>query len=266
MRIVKSLLVGIAVVLVSSTSAFALTAHGYESRTPISPGLAVAHSENQSEQRGQVELASPSNSSRFAGISIKQSDAVVTTTTQASNVYVATEGEVNVVVSDINGTVRRGDNLVLSPLKGVLMKANVEETAAIGVALQDQTDENSTTETVNNRGNTNYEAKLSTLLVDINPKAIEPTTQRQSFLVLFGESLTGKDVTALQVGVAFLIFFLVLIIEGSIIYGSIYSSIIALGRNPLSKSAVYKDLVQVTILALAILASGVGAIFLILWA
>lgn len=248
-------------------SVFALTAQGYVSKEPIKEGLTVALTEEQTSTGTKgVELASEASEARFIGITVKQTDVTATTTTSDSNVFVVTHGEVKATVSDINGKVEAGDNLVLSPLKGVLIKATQEETAAIGVALESQTDENSTTETVNNRGNARYETKLSTILVDVNPKAIAPTTQRQSFLVLFGSSLTGKDVSAIQVAAAFVIFFLILIIEGSIIYGSIYSSIIALGRNPLSKSAVYKDLVQVTILALAILAAGIVAMYFILWA
>ena len=266
MRIVKALLVGLVTALVVQGTVFGLTAQGYRSSSPIGPGLALVHKEGDAAEQQQVELATSSTSSRFAGISIAQKDATVATTNSGTNVYVVSEGEVTATVSDINGEVKEGDNLVLSPLKGVLMKAKPTETAAIGVALESQTDDNSTTEKVNNSGNSEYETRLSTVLVDINPKAIEPTAQRDSFLVLFGNSLTGKDVSALQVTAALIIFLLILIIEGSIIYGSIYSSIIALGRNPLSRSAVYKDLVQVTIIAIAILAAGLVAIYFILWA
>lgn len=267
MRIAKILLVGVVLILTAQARVAALAAQGYKSAQTIRDGLAVALTEEQTAEGAKtVELASASSTSRFIGITVKQADATTATTTPDSNVFVVGEGEVKAVVSDVNGTVKKGDNLVLSPLKGVLIKASAEETNAVAVALEDQNDENSTTEKVNNRGNSEYETKVSTILIDVKPKAIAPTTQRNSFLILFGESLTGKEVSALQVILAFIIFLLILIIEGSIIYGSIYSSIIALGRNPLSKSAVYKDLVQVTILALAILAAGIVAIYFILWA
>lgn len=267
MRTVTRLLLGLIVMMTVPMSAAALTAQGYRSEQPLKDGLAVALTETQtSEETKEVELASTSNQARFIGVTIAQSAATTTTTNADSNVYVVANGEVAVTVSDINGRVKKGDNLALSPLKGVLIRAEAEATTAVGIALQDQTDENSTTERVNNRGNPNFETKLSTILVDVQPKAITPTTQRDSFLILFGESLTGKDVSVVQVVVALIIFFLVLIIEGSIIYGSIYSSIIALGRNPLSKSAVYKDLAQITVLAVAILVAGIVAIYLVLWA
>lgn len=267
MRIAKILLVGVVLLLTTQARVVALAAQGYKSDQPIREGLAVALTETQDNAGAKtVELASASSAARFIGITVKQTDATTTTTTPDSNVFVVGEGEVKAAVSDVNGTVKKGDNLILSPLKGVLIKADPEETNAVAVAIEEQTDANSTTQKVNNRGNTEYETKVSTILVDVKPKAITPTTQRNSFLILFGESLTGKEVSALQVILAFIIFLLILIIEGSIIYGSIYSSIIALGRNPLSKSAVYKDLVQVTILALAILAAGIVAIYFILWA
>jgi hypothetical protein len=260
-------IITIAVVLVfAQASVAALTAQGYRASAPITPGLAVSRVDGSGETAKEVELATETNKNRFAGIAVKQSEVTATTAEADSNVFVVNEGEVRGVVSDVSGKVSAGDNLVLSPLKGVLMKASAEETTAIATALESQNDENSTTETVSNRDNTSFEAQVSTILIDVSPKAIESSSEQKSFLVLFGNSLTGKEVSAVQVAAAFVIFLLVLIIEGSIIYGSIYSSIIALGRNPMSKGAVYRDLLQVVVLAIAILAAGVVAMYLVLWA
>jgi hypothetical protein len=44
----------------------------------------------------------------------------------------------------------------------------------------------------------------------------------------------------------------------------IRSSIISVGRNPLSQSAVYRDLIQLSALVLVILAVGLAAIYFIL--
>jgi hypothetical protein len=50
----------------------------------------------------------------------------------------------------------------------------------------------------------------------------------------------------------------------SLISSAVRSSIISVGRNPLSQAAVYRNLMQVSGLILGILAAAVAAVFMIL--
>jgi hypothetical protein len=55
-----------------------------------------------------------------------------------------------------------------------------------------------------------------------------------------------------------------LIVVSSIIYSMIRSSIISVGRNPMSQSAIYRDLIQLSALVIGILAVGLISVYLVL--
>jgi hypothetical protein len=76
--------------------------------------------------------------------------------------------------------------------------------------------------------------------------------------------IAGRKVDSLPILVSAGIFVIMLIVVVSIIYTMIRSSIISIGRNPMSQSAVYRDLIQLSALVLGILTVGVVAIYMVL--
>ena len=77
-------------------------------------------------------------------------------------------------------------------------------------------------------------------------------------------TVAGKKVDSLPIIISTVIFVVMLITVVSIVYAMIRSSIISVGRNPMAQSAVYRDIVQLSLLVLAIIGAGVIAIYLIL--
>ena len=77
-------------------------------------------------------------------------------------------------------------------------------------------------------------------------------------------ALAGKSVSTVPILISSAIFIVMLIVVVSIIYSMIQSSIISVGRNPMSQSAIYRDLIQLSALVLVILGVGLTAIYLIL--
>ncbi len=253
------------VVIPVSALAATSTAKGYQTKdTTIISGMAVSL-EDDSTSPPSVKLSASNDGSSFVGIVTTLDENLVTTSEKNSNIYVVTNGEVAAYVSDINGEVKKDDLLALSPLKGVLMRTDKNKTDAIAVALTDQNVAETTTKNVNNSGGGDTEVKLNKISVDLAPSAIENNKEADSFLVVLGRSVTGKSVSVWQVVLAFIIFFILMVVEGSIIYGAIYSSIAALGRNPLSKNIVHRELVQVVVIALFVMLIGLGAIYMVLW-
>jgi MFS-type transporter involved in bile tolerance (Atg22 family) len=55
-----------------------------------------------------------------------------------------------------------------------------------------------------------------------------------------------------------------MIVVMSIIYSMIHSSIISVGRNPMSQAAVYRNVIQLSTLVIIILAVAVGVIYMVL--
>lgn len=263
-------LFGLSLALLGATT-FAITtsiSKGYKTKdTGLVTGMAASLSSESTDQERLVEGATTANADRFVGIITTVDDSLVTFSGGATDVLVSTEGEVSGFVSDLNGEIKTGDFVSLSPLRGILMKSDDNrENRVVAVALQDSADISTDTKEIStSQGSKTY--KIGKLKLEISQSIVVNATEseKKSGLVLAGESITGKSVGQAQVLAALVIFAVVLIVEGSIIYGAIHSTVTALGRNPLAKKAVFRQLLQVSWIALVVLVAGFGAIYVILW-
>ena len=77
-------------------------------------------------------------------------------------------------------------------------------------------------------------------------------------------TLAGKSVETLPIIISLVIFIITITIVIIIIYSMIRNSIISVGRNPMSQSAIYRDIIQLSALVLAILTAGIISIYLVL--
>lgn len=239
---------------------------GYQTQDDsLRVGMAAALSSQSSEQSRLVEPVTQTNSDKFVGVITTVEDNLVNLSDEVAEVLVSTAGQVPVLASDMNGSVARGDYLSVSPLKGVLMKASPGGSSrVVAIALQNL-DEATTEEKQITTSTGNRTVRVGKMMAELSNNATSTQAEEGSFLVVAGESLTGKAVNQYQVIAALVIFAIILIVEGSIIYGAIHSTMSALGRNPLAKKAVFKQLLQVSWIAVMVLVVGFGAIYLILW-
>lgn len=181
-----------------------------------------------------------------------------------SEVQVTTSGTEEILVSDINGEVKRGDHITASPIPGVGMKAtaNVRSIGIAQGALHD-----AKKQSVKNQDGSTKEVKVGQISTLVNvtyffqqpEKTIVPAAIQN-----VANALTGREVKTLPILISAGIFLVTVIVVVSILYSMIRNSIISVGRNPMSQSAVYRDLVQMSALVLAILAAGLAAIYFVL--
>lgn len=229
-------------------------------------GMAASLSKDSSSQDTFIEQSTLSNSSRFVGIVTTIDASLLTLTNKSATVYVATLGDATALTSDVNGTVKKGDPLTISPLSGTLMKADSDESKVVGSATENFDTSTAANQTLKQKDGTNRDVKVGKLKISLNSNGVTGAAESKPFLVLFGQSLTGKEVNQWQVLSALAIFFVLLTVEGSIIYGAVHSAITAMGRNPLAKSQVYKQLFQVGWLLVIVFVFGAGTIYAVLWA
>ena len=240
-------------------------ARGYTSDdTALQTGMVVALS---NEGSSKVERATQTNTDRVVGIVTTYDNASVTVASENSRILVESEGEVQAYVNDLSGAVKQGDLLVLSPLKGVLMKGS-DNTGArvIGIAAETVTPETEGSVYILDQG----DAKNTTIAkIKVNINRLGSTNgaaqQDESALAKLGQSIVGKDVGEIRVLIALILFVIVLIAEGGIIYGAVSSSIIALGRNPMARQIIRREMIQVVLVALGVLFAGLGAVYAVLW-
>lgn len=258
--IVGALLVALLIPL--SVSALTTISQGYTTDKPLSLGAIVSLEKDSSDK---IIAASTSNVDNLFGVVIENESSLLSVSNgQENQVQIATSGTVPVLVSDINGPVKRGDHITASPIAGVGMKAT-GNVRIIGIAQSDM--KLGKKQTYKEKNGKEGSATLGEVPALINVAYFfkEPEkTLIPSPIQNIANSLAGKPVSTLPILISAAIFIITLIVVVSIIYSMIRSSIISVGRNPMSQSAVYRDLIQLSALVLAILTVGLIAIYLVL--
>ncbi|MBC7512229.1 hypothetical protein H7142_01035 [Candidatus Saccharibacteria bacterium] len=244
--------------------AYAVTSlsESYSSPDDLAIGSLVSVRDDQTDI---VEAAESSNSENLLGVVIASGSSLLTLSNgKDDEVQVATTGTLPVLVSDINGEIKRGNHVTASPIKGVgmLASANVR---VIGVAQGGMT--NSKEETYKNAQGEEKKVRIGQVPVLVNVAYYfkEPEkTVVPAAIQSVANSLAGREVGTVAILISGGIFLIMLIIVASLVYSMIRSSIISVGRNPLSQSAIYRDLIQLSGLVLAILGVGLVSIYLVL--
>ncbi len=212
-----------------------------------------------------VVPASTDTVDNLFGVIVTGDSSLLSVSNGATNeVQVATASTEDVLISDINGTVKRGDHITASPIPGVGMKATAN-VRVIGVAQSNSRDVKK--QKVKNKDGSEQEISIGQIAVLVNPayffqqpeKTIIPAAIQN-----VANALAGREVKTLPILISAAIFIVTLIVVVSIAYSMIRNSIISVGRNPMSQSAVYRDLIQMSALVLAILAAAVAAMYFVL--
>jgi hypothetical protein len=234
----------------------------YTSKTDLPVGSIVSLETNTTDK---ITPASTDNVDNIFGVVISSTGSLLTVTTEGSSqVQVATSGTLPVLASDFNGEIKRGDHITASPFTGVGMKAT-NNTRIIGVAQGVMTGIKKETYKTKAGEERTVNVGQVPILVNVAYFFKEPEkTIVPAALQNIANGLAGKKVESLPILLAVGVFLITLIIVASFIYSMIHSSIISVGRNPMSQAAIYRDLLQMSSLVLTILAAGMVAIYLIL--
>lgn len=263
----KSLLLAtgsLVVLLTAFQGAVSAIARGYKTEdSGLQTGMVVSLSIEGGDEH--VERATQDTSSRVVGVITTIEGSLVTVSSGTAQVLVESEGQVDVYVSDMNGVPKKGDLLILSPLKGILMKAP-ENTSSkvIGIAAQ-EVDQTSTYEFQEN--DQTKETQIAKIKIDLSylGGANSGISISDSALAKLGRAVVGRDIGEIRVLIALILFVIVLIAEGGILYGAISSAITALGRNPLARRIIRAELFRVVLVALGVLMVGLGSVYAVLW-
>ncbi|HLG90958.1 MAG TPA: hypothetical protein VI336_02240 [Candidatus Saccharimonadales bacterium] len=215
----------------------------------------------------QVDGATIDNSKYLLGVIIQDDSSQISISSKKDNqVFVATSGIEPVLVSDINGDIVVGDPITASPIKGVGMKAT-GNSKIVGVAQDEFPNSTAREQSFNDEKGQKQTTKLGQVAVLVNVAYYykEPEkTLIPSAVQKIADALAGKKVNSLPILISIGIFMTTMIIVVSIIYSMIKSSIISVGRNPMSQAAVYRNVMQLSALVIAILAVSVGSIYMVL--
>ena len=254
----------LSIALACVTHAVTSISQSYATTDRLPMGALVSLEKDSSDR---VVAAANSNVDSLLGVVVNIDSSLLAVTNDSDNqAQIATSGTLQVLVSNINGDVKRGDYITASPVSGIGMKAtgNVK---VIGIAQSDLSTKNGGEQKYNDK-----EGKEQTILVGQVPLLVNVSfyykeadkTLIPSAIQNVANALAGRSVSPVPILISAGIFLVTVIVVVSIIYSMIRSSIISVGRNPMSQSAVYRDLIQLSALVLGIIAVGFTAIYLVL--
>jgi hypothetical protein len=237
---------------------------GYTTSDPVAIGSFVSLVQGTTDK---VKASDTSNIDSLLGIVITANNALLSVNNGTeSQIQVATSGVAPILVSDVNGDIKKGDYITASPLKGVGMKATTS-TKSMGIAQDDLTAKNSTKTQVDEKGVGKKEVKLGQipLLISVAYYYKQPDKTLIPIAVQnVANAFAGKKVNATPILVSLGIFVITIILVSAIVYTMVRSSIISVGRNPLSQSAIYRQVINMSALVIGILGVAVVSIYLIL--
>lgn len=221
------------------------------------------------EKKGSnsIELSNPGNKERLVGV-VGDKPLIELSGSNTSSVQVVTSGLTLALVSDINGSVSNGDRITASPIEGIGMKLT-ESSMIVGIAQGDLKKVSTDTRSI-----TDKDGKKQTVHIGLVPVQVGVTyypipnsgsaAYIPGFLQDIANNVSGRNVSPMRVLVAAIIMLLLFTSVSVLLYSAIKSSIISIGRNPLSESAVRKSLMEVGLTVVAVLLFSSLAIYLVL--
>jgi hypothetical protein len=237
---------------------------GYKSSDPLQRGMMVASSLDDPDR---VEPLTYASLDRLKGVVVQQNDSPVTLSSDDKKIFVASSGDFEVLVSDQNGPIEKGDYITISALEGIGMKADDTQPVVVGRAT---TEFKGTHDSI---GSTSIESSSpykfgriqASISISRNPLLKAPEQSNvPKFLTSIGETVADKPVSPLRIYLAVALFLATVGIVGFMLYGGVRSSLVAIGRNPLSKKIISRGLFQVVLVGLVIFIMGLFGVYLLL--
>lgn len=239
-------------------------ASSYQSSQTISKGSIVSF---DTSKENSVVLANTDNATQFAGIAVDPQDTLLSVDPDRGAVHVVTNGAATVLVSDVNGDIKAGDQVVISPFNGVGMKA-APGGRVVGVAQNnfDGSNGQTTTAQVTERSGASKQVKVGTIQINVSVGTViaQDDDANLNYLQKVAKSITGRTVATYRIVLSIIIALVIIVALIALTYASVYGSIISVGRNPYAKQSILRALGGVLFLAFAMVGFGSAIIYWLL--
>lgn len=208
-----------------------------------------------------VALATTNSVDYLAGIADKNS--LVTISKGSQETQVVLSGTATALVSDINGTIKRGDKITISPIAGVGMKA-VTSSQVVGTAQSNFIE--AATRIVTDQRGEKHTVHLGhvEIQVDITYYQTAGSNFLPPFIQNVANSIAGRPVSLIRIILCSLLLLLSFTSVIILVYTSVRSAMTSIGRNPLAARAIRKGLLQVGVISLIVVAGTLLASYAIL--
>lgn len=264
-RMFASVMLAVLIVISVSGPVLAQTVlQGYASDEALQKGMLV---KLKNEDQSKVETVTEATLDSLKGVVADANDSPVTLSGDGQKIFVATSGSYEVLVSNENGQIAQGDYISASSLAGIGMKANENQTVVLGRAIAkfegggDSIGKSTTKDGQN--------VSFGRIKVDIgvvkNPLLKNPEKDKvPDVLQKVASTVAEKPVTSLRIYLALCVLIATTLVAATTLFSGVRSTVISIGRNPLSKGIIIKGLVQVLLVSLIIFITGLFGVYLLI--
>lgn len=238
--------------------------HSYKSNSTIPAGSLVSLDSGRTDF---VVPANTDNGSKLLGIAVAKDDSLIAVDAASGLVQVATNGSANALVSDVNGDIKVGDSISVSPFNGVGMKAETGQ-KIIGLAQTafNTNAEGTKTESVTDKAGNRKNLRIGFIRIGIGvtTNSNSGDSKELNDLQKATKALVGREISTIRIILSLIVLIIASISLMTLIYAAIYGSIVSVGRNPLAKYAIFRTLARVLAMALITALIAVVTIFFLL--
>lgn len=243
---------------------------GYTAEIPVDSGTIVRLSPTNARQ---VQSVGQANINDMFGVVVdpQQLPLTVTSDGQPNALFVASAGTYNVLVSTQAGAVKAGDYITLSSINGVGMDAGTNKVKVFGRAVDSFDGKGlivGKAPLKDTSGKTLQTVSLGMIPVTIdirtNPNNKSTDVNIIEQLRRIGLAIAEKPVDPIRIYLSIIITGISLSIALVVLYAGIRNSVIAVGRNPMSKKSIFRALIEVILTSFLVLIIGLFAVYLLL--
>jgi hypothetical protein len=208
-----------------------------------------------------VVLSTLSSADQLIGI--VDQNPLVSISRQGEETQVVLSGTTTVLVSDINGAVKGGDKITVSPIAGVGMRATANSTV-VGTAQSAFTSTN--TKSIADKNGKNHTVRVGYVEIQVGVAYYQAPGSDflPPFIQSIANSVAGRPVSLIRILVCSVLLLLGFTSVVILVYTSVRSAMTSIGRNPLAARAIRKGLYQIGAVAVVVIGSTLLASYLIL--
>jgi hypothetical protein len=277
-------ILAVATLVLQPSFARAATSNQPASTSKVTQSVTEAYGADTALQKGMIVKLKPGDTSKVVpldqehdndmlGIVVAANDSAVSLTTDsASNhqVYVATTGKYEVLVSNQNGPIKVGDYITVSSVDGIGMKAGSDGTVVLGKSssafdgTSNTVGATSLTDSKGGKKNISFGRVVLTITVAHNPLQKNAESTFPGIFQKIGSGVANKPISPARAYLGLALLLISAIVTTAILFSGVRSGIISIGRNPLAKKSIVRGMVQVIITGIIVFIIGLFGVYLLL--
>jgi hypothetical protein len=255
--------------LLTATAGAQAVVQAYQTDSTLQVGMIIQLAAGNTSK---IQAATQGASDKIHGVVVAANDApfALSGANDSRQAYAATSGDYRVLVSDQNGTIQKDDYIVVSSLDGIGMKVDTTETYVLGKARESfdgKTNVQGQT-SIKDAGGGSHTVHFGYVQVGVdiarNPMYQAEKSNVPDFLQKLTDSVANKPVSAIRIYIGMGILLATALIVFSLLYSGVRTSMVSLGRNPLAKKSIVRNLFEVVLIGLIVLISGLFGVYLLL--